>query len=61
MFTPNGFVLEQACFHVVNMFARLYRPSPALKPNIRSIFYKSTKFFTGHTEHALSVLRRGGT
>ena len=20
MFTPNGFVLKQACFHVVNMF-----------------------------------------
>ena len=26
VFTPNGFVLEQACFHVVNMFARLNRP-----------------------------------
>ena len=27
VFTPNGlFVLEQACFHVVNMFAHLNRP-----------------------------------
>ena len=25
MFAPNGFVLEQVCFHVVNMFARLNR------------------------------------
>ena len=23
MFTSNGFVLEQACFHVVNMFVHL--------------------------------------
>ena len=23
MFTPNGFALEQACFHDVNMFAHL--------------------------------------
>ena len=27
MFNPNGFVLEQACFHVVNMFAHLNHPN----------------------------------
>ena len=26
MFIPNGFVLEQACFHVVNMFVHLNCP-----------------------------------
>ena len=34
--------------------------SPAPKPNICSLFDKSTNFFTEYMERALSVLRRGG-